>query len=160
MVCLIHLVRDEQPHYLGVVLAAAVYLVAFQVEIVDPILHGTYQRAVFGRPIGLMVLGQLDDFGADALYECLVGSLVHQAAGVAQHVEEDGVVAAEAQGGYAGAGAYLIGVEVGLGLAGDAQPMGQLVGIGGGIVGRQQVADHGELAEKKTQSTRDAHHRN
>ena len=37
--------------------------------------------------------------------------------------------------------------------------MGQLVGIGGGIVGRQQVAVQGEFAEEGTHAARDAHHR-
>ena len=55
----------KQPDYFGVVLAATLYLVSFQVQVVYPVLYISDEWTVFFRPVFLITFSLFNDFGAN-----------------------------------------------------------------------------------------------
>ena len=78
----------KQSDYFGVVLAATLYLVSFQVQVVYPVLYISDEWTVFFRPVFLITFSQFYDFGAYPVEELFVFFFIHQSAGIDKYVSQ------------------------------------------------------------------------
>lgn len=135
-------------------------LVSFKVQVVDKVLDVSDERTVFLHPVLLVLLGQFYDFRTYPVEKFCVFFFAHQSAGIAQHMWEYGEIPTETNLFHLRTGADLVSVEVGFCLAGDAQQVGQFVGVCRGILRRKQIAVQREFAEEGSHASRNADHGN